>query len=50
MFGCLYDTKNYDFSLQCNYDKFFELCNEKEKKFMDRMIEKYDKNKLEKMI
>lgn len=32
------ELKNY--TMQINYQKFFELCNEEEKGFMDEMIKK----------
>lgn len=42
MFKELKDVKNY--TLQINYQKFYELCNEEEKKKLDKIIEE-DKKK-----
>jgi len=40
MFGELKDVKDKLFDLQVNYQKFYELCNEKEKKKLNEIIEK----------
>jgi len=34
----LKDLKNMTFELQVNYQKFFELCNDEEKKKLDEII------------
>lgn len=34
----LKDLKNMTFELQVNYQKFFELCNDEEKKRLDEII------------
>jgi len=38
MFGELKDVKNPLFDLQVNYQKFWDLCNEEEKKKLDDII------------
>jgi len=38
MFNQLKDVKNYNYDLQINYQKFYELCNEEEKKKLDNLI------------
>ena len=38
MFGELKDVKNKNFDLQINYQKFYDLCNEEEKKKLDELI------------
>ena len=38
MFDELKDVKNKLYDLQINYQKFYELCNEEEKKKMDEII------------
>ena len=40
MFHELKDLKTYEYELQVNYQKFFELCNDDEKAEMDKIIEK----------
>jgi hypothetical protein len=40
MFGELKDVKNKLNDLQVNYQKFYELCNEEEKKKLDEIITK----------
>lgn len=40
MFGELKDVKDKLFDLQVNYQKFYELCNEEEKKKLNEIIEK----------
>ena len=42
MFKELKDVKNYD--LQVNYQKFFDLCNDEEKKTLDEIIKKKGEN------
>ena len=42
MFHELKDLKKYNYELQINYQKFFELCNDDEKKKIDDMIKKRD--------
>jgi hypothetical protein len=38
MFNELKDVKNKLYDLQVDYQKFYELCNEEEKKKMDEII------------
>ena len=38
MFKNLNDVKGTNFSLQINYQKFYELCNDEEKKQLDGII------------
>ena len=38
MFKQLKDLKKMPFELQVNYQKFFELCNDEEKKKLDEII------------
>jgi hypothetical protein len=38
MFKELKDLKNYPFELQINYQKFWELCTDEEKKKLDDII------------
>lgn len=38
MFNELKDVKNGNYDLQVNYQKFFELCNEEERKMLDDVI------------
>ena len=38
MFNDLKDIKNKLYDLQVDYQKFYELCNEKEKKKLDEII------------
>lgn len=38
MFHELKDVKNKYFELQVNYQKFYDLCNEEEKKKLDEII------------
>lgn len=38
MFNELKDVKNLNYDLQVNYQKFYELCNEEERKKMDEII------------
>ena len=40
MFHELKDVKNKYFDLQINYQKFYDLCNEEEKKKLDDIIKK----------
>ena len=40
MFHRLRDVKNYNYDLQINYQKFYELCDEKEKNRLDEIIKK----------
>ena len=44
MFHELKDLKNFNYELQVNYQKFFELCNDDEKKKLDEIIKKRDQN------
>lgn len=39
MFDELKDLKKYTYELQVNYQKFWEICDEKEKEKMDKLIE-----------
>jgi len=43
MFNQLKDVKNYNYDLQINYQKFYELCNEEEKKKLDDLIKENKK-------
>ena len=43
MFHELKNVKESSFDLQINYQKFFELCNEEEKKKLDDMIKENKK-------
>jgi len=47
MFKKLMDVKNLNYDMQINYQKFFDLCTDEEKKFLDGVIkkEKDDKKK-----
>ena len=38
MFGDLKDIKDKNYDLQINYQKFFELCDEKEKEKLNEII------------
>ena len=38
MFKELKDVKDKNYDLQVNYQKFYDLCNEEEKKTLDEMI------------
>lgn len=38
MFDELKDVKNLNYDLQINYQKFYELCNDEEKKKLDDII------------
>ncbi len=38
MLNELKDVKNLSYDLQVNYQKFFELCNDEEKKKLDEII------------
>ena len=38
MFGDLKDVKDKNYDLQINYQKFFELCDEKEKEKLNEII------------
>lgn len=38
MFGKLKDVKNFNYDLQINYQKFFDLCTDEEKKELDKII------------
>lgn len=38
MFGDLKDVKDKNYDLQINYQKFFELCDEKEKENLNEII------------
>lgn len=38
MFNDLKDVKNLNYDLQVNYQKFFELCTDEEKKKFDEII------------
>lgn len=38
MFGDLKDVKNKNFDLQINYQKFYDLCTDDEKKKLDDII------------
>lgn len=38
MLNQLKDVKNLNYDLQVNYQKFFELCNDEEKKKLDEII------------
>ena len=40
MFHKLRDVKNYNYDLQINYQKFYELCDEKEENRLDEIIKK----------
>ena len=40
MFHELKDVKNKNFDLQINYQEFYDLCNEEEKKKLDEIIAK----------
>ena len=40
MFKQLKDVKDKNYDLQINYQKFYELCNENEKKKLDEIIKK----------
>lgn len=40
MFKQLKDVKDKNYDLQINYQKFYELCDENEKKKLDEIIEK----------
>ena len=40
MFHKLRDVKNYNYDLQINYQKFYEICDEKEKNRLDEIIKK----------
>lgn len=40
MFKQLKDVKDKNYDLQINYQKFYELCTEKEKKKLDEIIKK----------
>lgn len=40
MFNELKDVKDKTYDLQINYQKFYELCNENEKKKLDEIIKK----------
>lgn len=43
MFDELKDLKKYTYELQINYQKFFELCNDDEKKKFDDMVKEKKK-------
>lgn len=43
MFKELKDVKNLNYDLQINYQKFYDLCNEEEKKKLDSIIEENKK-------
>ena len=43
MFHELYDTKDKNYDLQINYQKFYDLCNEEEKKKLDDLIKENKK-------
>ena len=43
MFNQLKDVKNYNYDLQINYQKFYDLCNEEEKKKLDDLIKENKK-------
>ena len=43
MFHELKDLKQYNYELQVNYQKFWDLCNDDEKKKLDNIIEKGEK-------
>ena len=43
MFNQLKDVKNSNYDLQINYQKFYELCNEEEKKKLDDLIKENKK-------
>lgn len=47
MFKELKDVKNLNYDLQINYQKFYDLCNEEEKKKLDSIIEE-NKKKVDK--
>jgi hypothetical protein len=47
MFKELKDVSNKNFDLQINYQKFYDLCNEEEKKKLDSIIEE-NKKKVDK--
>ena len=38
MFNKLKDVKNLNYDLQVNYQKFYDLCNDEEKKKLDEII------------
>jgi len=42
MFNELKDVKNLNYDLQVNYQKFFELCNDEERKKFDDIINVVD--------
>ena len=43
MFHELYDVKKLNYDLQINYQKFYDLCNEEEKKKLDNLIKENKK-------
>ena len=43
MFNQLKDVKNYNYDLQINYQKFYRLCDEEEKKKFDEIIKENKK-------
>ena len=46
MFHELKDVKNKYFELQVNYQKFYDLCNEEEKKKLDKIIKNEKETKV----
>ena len=44
MFNELKDVKNKLYDLQINYQKFFDLCTDEEKKKLDNMIKEKGEN------
>ena len=40
MFDTMKDLKDFTYELQVNYQKFFEICNDAEKKKLDEIIKK----------
>ena len=43
MFHELHDVKKFNYDLQINYQKFYNLCNEEEKKKLDDLIKENKK-------
>lgn len=44
MFDALKDVKNLNYDLQVNYQKFYDLCTEEEKKKLDDIIKEKGEN------
>ena len=47
MFKKFKDVKNFNYDLQINYQKFYDLCTDEEKKKLDDMIKEDEKQKKE---